>query len=472
MLLTFEEIGVEYLYIRSASDSDCVLQQGAVSEKCESVGILISDKIASTMAHFSSSKESDIVNNEEGCKIFWKFYRDTGGEYWINKPDLKQPCTEYSRVKFNSNMYDKISIPCFSKLDLSSNNVSGTLPDYMWKHMCGTMNLSNNSLTAVEILEPQNITHHGFSSHSGYNIMDLSFNKLTRFPDIPKRYTSFVNAIYVNHNMLSGPVPNLANFFNLEVVDMSYNKLSGPVPEWMYNPRGTFRERIVSFAYNSEINSLPVIKQRWYDNDIICDISGTSIKPVCNAPIGSIHDLCNNIKQGYHCLDDNISYVASILVICIVLYNLLAIFNKKIRLGASKINSMALVLSSIYLLVETYMLELSTMITVIGWLKLEARLFVNIIALLWYTNISKHNITDSSEYNGLLTIPSVLNLKIKSPKVNMIELVLSTFDLIMTILLWTNGMNRITVLFSGLLSVFMLILTVVSIQSKRFLSKN
>lgn len=450
-----------------------MLQHGAVSENSEFGVMSSSDKMDSTIMQSASYGIPNMPNHTEICKVFWDFYRDTGGEYWLDQPDQNKSCDNYHRMDFYFG-FNVRNAYCFRMLDLSSNNVSGTLPNYIWEHICGKIDLSNNSITALEILDaPKLDLNNGMPNmNSHFNIIDLSFNKLTQFPYIPKNHFAISKELYLDHNLLSGPIPNLKNYMDLQILDLSYNNLSGPIPDWIYS-RGRDL-KLLSFANNPNINYISEIKHNSdqpYTYDFVCDISGTSIKPVCDAPANSIHDLCNNIKREYHCLDDKVSRVVGILVLGIIFYNLLSIFSKKIRAGITQINSITLILSNIFLLSEIYMLNFGSMITTFGWLKLEIRLFVNIIALLWYTNKSRHNIADSSDYNGLLAITSVLNMKIKSSKLNIIELFLSTFDIIIIILMWVNGMNRFAVLCSGVISVLMLISTTCLFQFIKFLSK-
>ncbi|XP_052172398.1 receptor-like protein 7 [Diospyros lotus] len=133
-----------------------------------------------------------------------------------------------------------------TQLDLSDNQISGELPNWIWQVGNGTLqylNLSCNLLTSLQ--RPYTIPT--------LTIIDLHFNKLSGELPVPPASAAYVdfsinnfnssippeighNLIFVtffslSNNRLSGPIPqSICKAFNLQVLDLSNNRFYGTIP--------------------------------------------------------------------------------------------------------------------------------------------------------------------------------------------------------------------------------------------------
>ncbi|KAM3224298.1 hypothetical protein ACQJBY_057594 [Aegilops geniculata] len=136
-------------------------------------------------------------------------------------------------------------LPELQYLDLSSNQIHGEIPDWIWRNM-SSLNLSHNHFTTVG--QPQHYVNIRF--------IDLSFNMLggavpfpfdaydldysnNKFSSIPPR--SFLRQFEVTYsvnlanNELSGAIPysECHKHDPLQILDLSGNNLSGLVPPYL-----------------------------------------------------------------------------------------------------------------------------------------------------------------------------------------------------------------------------------------------
>ncbi|XP_058214307.1 receptor-like protein 33 [Rhododendron vialii] len=132
-----------------------------------------------------------------------------------------------------------------SLLDLSNNQISGVIPNWIWNHDYSALNLSCNLLVGLqrEYVMPASLT-----------TLDLHSNQLRGEMPIPPKSATYVdysrnnfgsslsaemgNGIAsvsyfsLSHNKLSGPIPSsICNESNLEVLDISNNRFTGTIPQ-------------------------------------------------------------------------------------------------------------------------------------------------------------------------------------------------------------------------------------------------
>ncbi|GLT50716.1 hypothetical protein SLA2020_241820 [Shorea laevis] len=112
-------------------------------------------------------------------------------------------------------------------LDLSSNDVYGQIPNWIWKlsESLWYLDLSHNSLT--------NFEKSPFFLPSSILYLDLSFNTLETSLPIPPLNIIFYLA---SKNRFNGQIPpQICNLTFLQVFDLSYNNLSGTIPQCLGN---------------------------------------------------------------------------------------------------------------------------------------------------------------------------------------------------------------------------------------------
>ncbi|GLT39434.1 hypothetical protein SLA2020_136240 [Shorea laevis] len=113
-------------------------------------------------------------------------------------------------------------------LDLSSNDIGGKIPKWIWKFSKSLLflDLSNNSFTNFEKLLIS------FPS-SALDYLDLSFNQLTASLPIPP---FSINFFLISENKFSGDLPpEFCNLTSLQVLDLSHNNLNGMIPPCIGN---------------------------------------------------------------------------------------------------------------------------------------------------------------------------------------------------------------------------------------------
>ncbi|XP_058768690.1 receptor-like protein 32 [Vicia villosa] len=145
--------------------------------------------------------------------------------------------TFLQRIQFSSNHFSKfdefssVSSSVVNTLDLSSNNLSGPIPKYIFQlGSLSVLDLSSNrlngSLQLDEILELRNLT-----------ALNLSYNNISINVNVVNAdQTSFLNINTLNLascNLKAFP-SFLRNKSKLTILDLSNNQMKGKVPNWIW----------------------------------------------------------------------------------------------------------------------------------------------------------------------------------------------------------------------------------------------
>ncbi len=156
------------------------------------------------------------------------FYKSTNGEDWINKWDTTNCdiCSWYG-ITCNGFSPDASRV---SKLELSNNNLSGTLPlDIGEMSNMRVLDLSNNHISGSLPTSFLGI---------GLTVLDLSNNQMNgEIPPEIWRFAMMAN-LDLSNNQFSGPIPSgigsigfaIRDFVDSIIVDIENNQLSGCYP--------------------------------------------------------------------------------------------------------------------------------------------------------------------------------------------------------------------------------------------------
>lgn len=151
------------------------------------------------------------VNEWYGVHLF---YQGPTGSCGVQKVELP-----------NNNLSGELLNYDFSylfKLDLSQNNITGTIPNFNDLPNLYSLNLSDNQLSG---------TIPNFQTIPLLNNLDLSANQLTgqipNFTKLPK-----LNSLNLNSNNLSGNIPNFSSLEWLQWLYLQDNELSGSIPNF------------------------------------------------------------------------------------------------------------------------------------------------------------------------------------------------------------------------------------------------
>ncbi|URE33147.1 LRR receptor-like serine threonine-protein kinase [Musa troglodytarum] len=114
----------------------------------------------------------------------------------------------------------------FNYLDLSSNELTGTIPFANATNLY-FLSLSNNNINTT--LPPF------FCNMDSLQVLDLSNNHLSgEVPNCKSPSLTFLQSLHLNGNDLSGKFPPFLKYCNqLIILDLGENKLSGKIPTWV-----------------------------------------------------------------------------------------------------------------------------------------------------------------------------------------------------------------------------------------------
>lgn len=156
-------------------------------------------------------------------------------------------------------------------MDLSYNQIQGTVPNWIWELGNGSLfhlNLSSNNLVSLQ---------EAYALPSFLNVLDLNSNKIHgKIPVLPpdlsyedlshNNFTSFILADIGNrlsylsfyslsNNGITGVIPeSICNASYLHVLDLSYNHLSDKIPPCM--PKMTDRLGVLNLRRNNFIGQV------------------------------------------------------------------------------------------------------------------------------------------------------------------------------------------------------------------------
>ncbi|UFH54711.1 hypothetical protein [Spirosoma sp. KNUC1025] len=195
-------------------------------------------------------------------------YNSTNGPGWTNKTNWlsgDSPCNWYGIVCNPEN--DRVIA-----LDLSANNLSGTLPTSLPQlSKLWVLNLGNNKLMGtipanlgqlvnlrLLYLNDNQFTGTLPTSLSGLPellLLDVDFNKLTG--SIPSELSALgkIKQLALSHNQFTGSIPaSLGQLANLQVLYLDNNKLTGSIPNELSS---LSKLQLLSVAKNQLTGSIP-----------------------------------------------------------------------------------------------------------------------------------------------------------------------------------------------------------------------
>lgn len=186
------------------------------------------------------------------CQSLLELYNSADGANWRNKTGWNQtntPCSWFG-VSCNKGYvtYIGLSDNGDESDEIYGNGLKGQIPNLNLLGLI-SLNLSSNQLSG-------NIPN--FTNLSNLQLLTLSFNQLTgnipNFTNLPiLRKLTFrsnqlngnvpnfsnlrnLDTLILSSNQLSGNIPNLANLPNLKAIDLSSNQLSGNIPNFRESP--------------------------------------------------------------------------------------------------------------------------------------------------------------------------------------------------------------------------------------------
>jgi uncharacterized repeat protein (TIGR01451 family) len=194
----------------------------------------------------SCSVQTDIPEAE--CDTLVALYNQTNGATWLdsttnNWTQTTTPCswtgvtcsggqvTQISRSSqgLNGNLPDLSALTALQIIDLSANQLTGTIPTELGNQVTLTeLDLSNNQLTGSIPTELGNLVN--------LTDLNLSANQLTG--TIPTEFGNLVTLtqLDLSDNQLTGSIPSvLGNLVNLIGLNLSINQLTGTIPAELDN---------------------------------------------------------------------------------------------------------------------------------------------------------------------------------------------------------------------------------------------
>ncbi|KAL2334889.1 hypothetical protein Fmac_016102 [Flemingia macrophylla] len=171
--------------------------------------------------------------------------------------DLSSNLLTYSAFHFLSSLFP--NFPSLQFLDLSYNNLTSSMfhGNLNFGSKLTELHLSNCSLTDSSFLVSSTST---INSSSSLLYLDLSSNLLKSSAVFYSlfNYTTNLRTLYINENMLEGPIPHgFGKAMNsLEDLDLSENKLQGHLPSFFGNMCRLQSLHLFNNKLNGEISNL------------------------------------------------------------------------------------------------------------------------------------------------------------------------------------------------------------------------
>jgi len=207
--------------------------------------------IALTLATVSVAQAATDCNavteiSKVECESLLQLYHSTDGANWTNNAGwnvTNTPCSWKGISCANNGV---------TKIDLQSNNLNGTIPDFSGLPKLTRLSLYHNQLTGAvpDFSGLPNLTRlylydnqltgavPDFSGLPNLTWLELGGNQLTgavpNFSGLPK-----LTRLYLFNNQLTGAVPNFSGLPNLTRFYLSENQLTGAVPDFSGLPNLT-----------------------------------------------------------------------------------------------------------------------------------------------------------------------------------------------------------------------------------------
>lgn len=193
--------------------------QKQVIRKQTSKSVTVTRSVISSFAAVDADAELELEGPTD-WDILVALYDATNGDNWTNNDNwcTDKPLSEWYGVTMDY-YNEKVIL-----LNLSDNNLTGTIPEEIENLDLSTLNLSNNQLTGEMPASIGNV--------STLYYLNIANNKLTG--SIPSELGKLANLeyCYLFGNQLEGTLPeSLANLTKLSVMDFSGNMLGGDLPE-------------------------------------------------------------------------------------------------------------------------------------------------------------------------------------------------------------------------------------------------
>ncbi|MDR3184639.1 MAG: hypothetical protein LBT49_04455 [Prevotellaceae bacterium] len=194
-------------------------------------------------AAITVSQQETVTPVQSDSLALAAIYRAAGGDKWTRRWFLSQSLFQWAGVTIDNNRR-------VVGLNLSGNNLSGTLPED-WRfldklqycllnnnQLTGTIPDGVNQLTGLEILDLSNNSFTGNIPHmgslTGLRMLDLSENNFTAAV-LPVFFTGLTGLedLRLKQTNLTGALPaGLQALTRLHTLDLSNNSFTGGIPDW------------------------------------------------------------------------------------------------------------------------------------------------------------------------------------------------------------------------------------------------
>lgn len=206
-------------------------------------------------------------------------YNATDGSNWTTPWNLASPMHTWNGVVLNSD-------GCVSQLNLSDNNLTGTIPSEIGNlSSISYLDLQGNNLTGTIPAEIGNL--------QTLTLLYLRDNDLSG--SIPSELGNLINlrSLYLSNNNLSGVLPSeLGNLSSLNALHLSYNNLTGTIPSSFVNLSNIIN---LSLNNNQLSGSIPTLITQ-LDQLAYLDVSANEFSGCFDA---ALYDICFDFYQDF-----------------------------------------------------------------------------------------------------------------------------------------------------------------------------
>ena len=275
-------------------------------------------------ATFSSSAQATTPTNPNDSTSLVRLYDATNGADWNTTWDLADPVSSWKGVSLDNQgnvialdlrannlrgEIPKLGLKSATEINLSNNELIGTMPAFNACVNLEYLNLSSNGLegsipnlfTLTNLLQLDLSENHltgvlpTFMDNTELTRLKLNNNyiggDLLDFPTLDKLTELHLNnnrlegvipdfqnmpalqRIYIGNNDITGPIPNFSNISDLMIFNASGNQLIGKLPNFTFIPVLS----TLDLSNNSiggplpEFNKLPNLKKLYLQNNILSE---------------------------------------------------------------------------------------------------------------------------------------------------------------------------------------------------------